>query len=221
MTEVMIATRVWRDFQDNPLPGVHKDYLLDALHPLRLDDKERFQAALGGQQPRMLFVELLRRKHALPSLTNALPSGPDAALSALSVAGWQDAVRACGLMYWSNTLAREVRGPVLAHITQAFGDGWWHWVELGRSETIGTGPSLPAHTRPDHPHAWQSTIEKTGQALLGTWQDGLDADVAAWIKLKTSPASAETPPPWQIDTAYGRRLLHRLGTSMIQDPETR
>jgi len=219
MADSTIVSRPWKDFQDDPLPGVHIDYIADILRPLCILDNTAFWTAVGQQRERTLLVRLLQQQYALPPLTVMQPASHDAALMALGAEAWRDAATACGLMYWSGRLAREVRGPVLRQIEQRLGSAWWHWVEQGLAESM-EDESLPqSGATPDEPSAWPSWIQRTGQEMLGAWRNDLGPGLSAWARLKDAPNDEATLKVWQLDHTYGKRLVLRLSMLVAIMPE--
>lgn len=219
MADSTIVSRPWKDFQDDPLPGVHADYIADCLRPLRMLDEAAFRTAVGQQRERALLVRLLQQQYALPPLSVLQPASHDAALMALSAEAWRDAAAACGLMYWSRSLAREVRGPALRQIEQRLGRAWWHWVELGLAESIEAERVPQSSATPDEPLAWPSWIQRTGQEILEAWRNDLDPGLSAWAGLKNAPGDEVTSHVRQLDHPYGKRLLLRLSTLVAIMPE--
>ena len=198
----------WAQFQDNPLPGVHADYLAHSLKPLSIVHEDLFRKTIDELGERALFIELLQRHNSLAPLSGLRPlTDEDAYAAALSVQEWRMLVEICGTVYWSRVLAREVRTPVLRLLDAQLGRNWWEWVQTGLSDASDSDP-LPASAVAEQPEQWAVRIRHSGSALLRAWQDTLDPGLAAWVKLKDSVGNTvleETEPAGTI--ASGTRVV--------------
>lgn len=214
MTGLDTAPRSWQDFQDNPLPGVHADYVAGCMHPLLIHNEQAFRTAIGQSRERTLFVDMLRRHYSLESLSDINPEPADAILAALSVSEWHDAATACGAMYCSSVLVHEVRAPVLRLLEKMLGESWWHWVEIGRLESGASQPSAYFDKAPETAEQWRGRIRQAGSQLLWSWRDSLDESLAAWVKLKDAASDEGQQNARLLDVAYGQKCVRRLAMTL-------
>lgn len=207
----------WDNFQDNPFSGIHTDYLVDSLLPLRILDEKVFRSALEEQHGRALLIQLLQRQYSLHPLSDLNPQPVDAALMALSVQDWIGAAGACGAIYWSRKLFREVRAPILRQLLDEFGASWWRWVELGLIAS-NENESFPCidMTTPWDVEEWRCQIMDVGWELLWSWRDSLDESLSAWVKLKENSGNSFQREPVQFETDLGVRLVRRFGAALQQ-----
>lgn len=187
MMQADFTARSWAQFQDNPLPGVHTKYLAGSLSPLTIVQEDVFRKAVDEPRERALFIALLQQHYALTALRGLQPMcDEDAHLAALSVQQWQWLARVCGIVYWSRALAREVQTPALRVLDAQLGDDWWQWVRAGLSEASDHVPLPEMSAGAAQPDQWAMRIRHSGSALLHAWQDTLDPELSAWVRLKES-----------------------------------
>lgn len=184
MARTTTSTGEWERFQKNPLPGVHVANLTRCLAPLRIEDESRLRQAFEVEPFRSSLIDLLRQTLGVKPLAQLTVAPEEAGFVALDVAGWERAAGACGLMFWSQALARELRAPVLRSLETYFGASWWRWVELGQDLAHDTALAAQARHRPDTAQEWISGICDVGFAVLDAKVSLLDEDLAAWVHLK-------------------------------------
>ncbi|AHG62174.1 hypothetical protein [Advenella mimigardefordensis] len=187
MMQADFTGRSWVQFQDNPLPGVHMDYLAGSLSPLTIVQEDVFRKAVDETRERARFIALLQQHYSLTALSGLQPvNDEDAYLAALSVQQWRWLARVCGIVYWSGALARVVQTPALRVLDAQLGDNWWQWVQAGLSEASDHVPLQEVSAGANPPEQWAMRIGHSGSALLRAWQDTLDSELAAWVRLKES-----------------------------------
>jgi len=219
MADLVIETRSWHAFGEDPLPSVHVDYVSHSLLPLHVQDARKFRAAVAEPHGRAWIIGLLSKRYHLPVLSALRPSRDDSVLAALSTESWQIMKHACGLMAWAPMLAREVRAPVLRQLDLEIGASWWDWVELGLREPMDNHAAMFS-IPPVDPQEWMSRIQQAGNDVLRVWRDGLDADLAKWVTLKEAPHGMAPSDTAQMDSTRAKRLLSRLKEMLAINGET-
>lgn len=206
---LLIQAGHWEGFRRDPLPGVHVSHLARCLAPLQIQDEILLRQTLAASAAKAALVDRLRQTLGLAPLANLTPTPAQASLAALDVASWESAVDACGLMYWSPMLARELRAPVLKALQDRFGPAWWHWVAAGRARPDQARTAQPTHA-PATDSAWATAITGAGFAVLDAWTALQDDDLAAWLRVKQPAQRAGTPDNWPVDEALARALVQAL-----------
>jgi len=210
--------RSWAQFQDNPLPGVHTDYLASSLNPLTIVLEDVFRKAVDEPRARVLFITLLQRHYALSALSGLYPlSDEDAYIAALDVEQWRWVARVCGIVYWSRVLAREVHTPALRVLDAQLGENWWYWAHAGLSDAGDSTPLPDMSADAGQPDQWAARILLSGSALLRAWQETLDPALAAWVSLKVSTADdqQEWIEPPNVG-ASGASIVTRVARVLMQ-----
>ena len=216
MARATTSSGDWEGFRKNPLPGVHVANLARCLAPIHIQDEELLRQAFAVEPFRSSLIDLLRQTLGVKPLAGLTPAPEDAGLAALDVAGWERAADACGLMFWSHALARELRAPVLRSLETRFGTSWWRWVKLGQDLVADTDSAAQARSRPDTAQEWISGICDAGFAVLGAWVSLLDEDLAAWVRLKRplSLNAAGVDGIWHVDEKSAVALVEVLNGNL-------
>lgn len=216
MAKMTTPTGEWERFQKNPLPGVHVANLTRCLAPIQIQDESLLRQVFAVEPFRSSLVDLLRQTLGVKPLTELAVAPEEAGLAALDVAGWERAAGACGLMFWSQALARELRAPVLRSLETYFGASWWRWVELGQDLADDTASAAQVRRRPDTAQEWISGICDVGFAVLDTKISLLDEDLAAWVHLK-QPLSLDgvgVDGIWHVDEKSAVALVEVLNRNL-------
>src|SRR5690606_7962960 len=214
MNDVRRNGGTWLDFQRNPLPGVHGDYLAQCLLPVGVQDEAAWRQVIENDRTRDTFLLLLRRTFGLQPLSGLQPVQSAARMVALDVQGWFAAAEACGLMFLSPALVRELRGPIVQGLAQQLGPTWWDWVKRGiDTEEGGLCPTL-IDPWPDTAQSWATRIHRTGFALLDAWTTSLDKDLAAWARLKSPVEPADQDSRSEVDRTVAMAVVESMSQQL-------
>lgn len=216
MARTTTSTGDWERFQKNPLPGVHVANLTRCLAPIQIQDEALLRQAFAVEPFKSSLIDLLRQTLGVKPLAGLTPAPEEAGLAALDVAGWERAAGVCGLMFWSQALARELRAPVLRSLETHFGASWWRWVELGHDLAGDMASSAQARSWPDTAQEWISGICNAGFAVLDARVSLLDEDLAAWVHLKR-PLNLDVPGMdgiWHVDEKSAVALVEVMNRNL-------
>jgi hypothetical protein len=195
----------WSEFTARPLHGVHLARLRACFEDLDIPPAT-LDAMLVQPRLRERLTRMLESRFALQPLAAIAPPEPvDVPVATLTAPKLGDLASRCGVVFWAEAFAREIRAPAVRALREHFGGALFDLALAHRAL------ACPLHTQalPDSLDALSAAVERDGQACVNAWLAEQPRALAAWQRLKISESAAAEPISAAIEQ-YGPAIVRQL-----------